>query len=447
MSTVIYLILGFLATCTIVLLGFLIYILITKRSKSVPYPNQVLNPDSNPLKDEMNLLKEQYKNQYEAMSDLIKNNATLEAHITTLLNNDKNVSKTLTELSTKTEQSFQQINTDKLKPILENFQSVSKKFIEEDEKTKTLVQKYQEISNSLINVKDSLQQFEKNSLSDTKKLVTIFLDKKARGTYGEISLNLILTNIFGENEYIWEKQKQLSDKSRPDVIFKLKNNENDKQFVAIDSKFPCENFQKLQTAETELEKKRFSKELKEDIKAHIKNVKKYINKDHISHVLIFIPSELIFAELCNNPEINPVFQKSFKENIWILSPTTLALTLFWLSKLANEQRLSQILTKNFDFIKNKIQEGIKLAEAFEKDFDKVIDNADKLGNDLRKIKKTEGKFAEVLVKIQNKSLIIDDEKLKLSKTLEKKNILDSKDNPVPENDSEEIDNNLPGLNN
>ncbi|MFA7064851.1 MAG: DNA recombination protein RmuC, partial [Bacilli bacterium] len=80
-----------------------------------------------------------------------------------------------------------------------------------------------------------------DSLSgDIIALQSVLTDKKTRGIFGETNLNYILDSIFGKNDKIYQTQYLLSNKTVVDAILFAPQPLGT---IAIDSKFPLENYQ------------------------------------------------------------------------------------------------------------------------------------------------------------------------------------------------------------
>src|SRR3989344_5133847 len=92
--------------------------------------------------------------------------------------------------------------------------------------------------------------------------------------------------------------------------------------IPIDSKFPMENFRKMNSNIEEKEKKIFEKEFISDVKKHIDDISsKYIltNEGTIDFALMYIPSENVYYEIANNVSL---YEYSSKKRVLPVSPMT-----------------------------------------------------------------------------------------------------------------------------
>ena len=166
-----------------------------------------------------------------------------------------------------------------------------------------------------------------DSLStDIVSLQSILTDKKSRGIYGEINLKHILVNVFGENnDRIYKLQHTLSTGVIADSVLFAPEPLGT---IAIDSKFPLENYRIMIDREASKEDRIIAeKQFKLDVKKHIDAISsKYIIKGETSdQAIMFLPAEAIFAEL--NAYHQDIIEYAYKKRIWLASPTTLMSTL------------------------------------------------------------------------------------------------------------------------
>lgn len=162
-----------------------------------------------------------------------------------------------------------------------------------------------------------------SSLSEqVVSLQEVLSNKQARGAFGEIQLNDLVTTILPPNAY--EFQVVLSNTKRADCVLKLPNPPGT---IVIDSKFPLESYQALRSAQSEREKIEAERFFRASVLKHIKDIsEKYIILGETAEsALMFLPSEAIYAELHAN--FTDVVEVSYRAKVWIVSPTTLMATL------------------------------------------------------------------------------------------------------------------------
>lgn len=153
-------------------------------------------------------------------------------------------------------------------------------------------------------------------------LQEVLSNKQARGAFGEIQLNDLVTSALPPSAY--EFQVVLTNQKRADCVLKLPNPPG---LIVIDSKFPLESYHALRVASNDREKLEAERFFKASVLKHIKDIsEKYIVAGETAEsALMFLPSEAIYAELhANFPD---VVEASYRSKVWIVSPTTLMATL------------------------------------------------------------------------------------------------------------------------
>ncbi len=174
--------------------------------------------------------------------------------------------------------------------------------------------------------------------SEIVSLQSVLTDKKTRGTFGEVNLEYILNNAFGSADNgIYKTQVKFSTGSICDALLYAPSPLGT---IAIDSKFPLENYQKMtDKSKTKEERLAFEKLFVNDLKKHINDIStKYIIPGETSdEAIMFLPAEAIFAEInAYHPEILNYAQS---RKVWITGPTTLISMLSIISMvLKNMQR-------------------------------------------------------------------------------------------------------------
>ena len=143
-------------------------------------------------------------------------------------------------------------------------------------------------------------------------------DKRSRGAFGEVQLEGLVRNILSPQAY--EMQYTLPNGSRADCVLKLPEPTG---MVAVDSKFPLENYHRMLDAASPAEKLVAERQFKADVKKHVEDIaSKYIIPDVTSDgAVMFIPAEAVFAEI--HAHHSDVVDYAMQRRVWIVSPTTL----------------------------------------------------------------------------------------------------------------------------
>ncbi len=153
--------------------------------------------------------------------------------------------------------------------------------------------------------------------SNVVSLQSLLGDKRSRGAFGEVQLEGLVRNILPPDAYAF--QVTLSNNNRVDCLLTLPEPTGN---IAIDAKFPLENYHKMLAA-GDAERAAATRAFKADIRKHIDDIAgKYIIENETSDgAVMFVPAEAVFAEIHgNHAELNEYAQQ---HRVWIVSPTTL----------------------------------------------------------------------------------------------------------------------------
>lgn len=144
-------------------------------------------------------------------------------------------------------------------------------------------------------------------------------DKRARGAFGEVQLEALVQNMLPPGAFAF--QHVLSNGTRVDCLLTLPAPTG---LVAVDAKFPLENYHRMfDAASGELERRAAQQAFRADVKRHVDAIAgKYILPGTTSDgAVMFLPAEAVFAEVhAYHPEIVAYAQQ---KRVWIVSPTTL----------------------------------------------------------------------------------------------------------------------------
>ena len=214
-------------------------------------------------------------------------------------------------------------------------------------------------------MKDALTQVHE-SVNDVKSFEELLKSPKLRGNWGEASLEHLLSEYYPKELY--EIQYTFLNGERADAVFKLPNS----KLIAIDSKFPLENFSKMTEVSSLEEKQTFAKIFVSDVKKRIDEIaSKYVlpQEGTLDFAIMYVPAEAVYYEM-----INPASQLikenlsdyAWKRKIIITSPNLLYLTLVtiehWFKDIQVSKQTQEIL-KRFEQIK---KDSEKLEESFRK---------------------------------------------------------------------------------
>jgi DNA recombination protein RmuC len=159
-----------------------------------------------------------------------------------------------------------------------------------------------------------------SALSDNVvSLQEILSDKRSRGTFGEVQLSALIRNVIPEQHYSF--QSTLSNGKRPDCLLVLPEPTGN---IAIDAKFPLENFRILiDSTTTETEKKHAEQQFKIVMRKHIQDIadKYIIPGETADGAVMFIPAEAVFAEI--HARYQDLVDIAYRAKVWLVSPTTM----------------------------------------------------------------------------------------------------------------------------
>ena len=150
-------------------------------------------------------------------------------------------------------------------------------------------------------------------------LQEVLADRTSRGTFGEVQLQALVANVLPESSY--SMQYTLTNGRCVDCMMFLPEPTGS---VAIDSKFPLENFRrKVDPALSRSDREAAGKEFARNVLTHIHDVaKKYIiDGETADFAVLFIPAEAVFAEI--HGQYPDLVEKAHRLGVLPASPTTL----------------------------------------------------------------------------------------------------------------------------
>lgn len=217
----------------------------------------------------------------------------------------------ISDLTTQLNQKFDDSSRHSSKMLQDQFMETSRLSKEVTEK----LLKLEETNKQVVGFTDQLQNLEK-----------VLSNSKNRGSLGEASLEMILSNILPPQSY--EMQYHFKNGEAVDAAVKIKD-----KILPVDAKFSLENYRRIISETDEEKKKVLEKEFKNDLKKRIDETAKYIRpaENTLDFAFMFIPAEGIYYDLLIN-EVGAVkvntrslIDYAFNERkVIIVSPTTFA---------------------------------------------------------------------------------------------------------------------------
>ncbi len=252
-------------------------------------------------------------------------------------NNAENIEKINLTLESKMK-SLQESNEKRL----EQMQGVVDEKLQKTLETR-LAQSFELVSRQLESVGQGLGEM-KALAADAKSLKNALTNVKERGTYGEVRLEKLLSDILAPSQY--ETNAEISGGKRVEFVIKLPGNGDAPLLLPIDSKFPIEDYNRLLDAEDKTAIDEARKSLAAKIRSFAKDISdKYILPPKTTDfALMFLPTEGLYAEVVQNVPLFEELRNKYK--VTAVGATTLSAFLSSLQigfkTLAIEQRSQEV---------------------------------------------------------------------------------------------------------
>lgn len=248
---------------------------------------------------------------------------------------------------------------------------------------------------------DEAQKKIESLSNEVVSLNDLLKGQKTRGIFGEVQLYQLLSAVLGDNTELYEKQKTLSNKSIADAVIYAPDPIG---MVAIDSKFPLENYKRMTNRELgEADRLQAAKDFKKDVRKHIDDIKnKYIIFNETGdQAFMFVPAEAIFAEISAYHE--DLIEYAAKNKVWLVSPTTLISTLSMIQMVVRNlerDKQAKVIVEELKKLGEEFKRYIERWDKLKKSIESVSKNADSVHTTSTKISKkfqhiSEAKFIDI----------------------------------------------------
>jgi len=294
----------------------------------------------------------------------------------------ESVNKTLQESRIETNLQLEKINTtleNKIKALqdsnekrLEQMQGVVDEKLQKTLETR-LAQSFELVGKQLDSVQQGLGEM-KNLAADAKSLKNALTNVKERGTYGEVRLEKLLSDILAPSQY--EMNVEIGYNRRVEFAVKLPGSGDAPLLLPIDSKFPIEDYNRLLDAEDKQAIDEARKALAQKFRSSAKDIyDKYILPPKTTDfALMFLPTEGLYAEVVQNAALFEELRDKYR--VTAIGAATLSAFLASLQMgfktLAIEQRSQEV----WDTLRAVKSEFVKFGDMLDKAH-KQIQTADK----------------------------------------------------------------------
>ena len=211
------------------------------------------------------------------------------------------------------------------------------------------------------------------NVTDIKKL---FSNVKLRGTWGEVQLGSLLSQMLAPNQYASSVKVDARSDGMVDFAVRLPSRDERTVWLPIDSKFPIEEYTRLVDATDKAEANAALKKLAQAVKLQADSIaSKYIFPPSTTDfAVMYLPLEGLYAEITKLPELDGYLRK---RRVLACGPTNLSALLSTLQTgfktVAIEKRSGELW---------------QLLSAFKVQFDKFTLILEKTGKKLQEAQNT-----------------------------------------------------------
>lgn len=317
--------------------ALLVYLL-SKIAKLTDDLSQKMDDNADNLSDQVSYqLDLAQKDQVLALNNQLNR---LQNDLYTQLNDIRDVlHKSLSENRDRSDQRLEIINRNLTNSVKE-MQASNEKRLEEmrqtvEEKLEQTLQNrlkasFETVSKQLESVNQGLGEM-KTVAQDVGTLNKVLSNTKTRGILGELQLGQIIEDIMTPSQYEREVPTVSGSSERVEYAIKLPGVEDDGYvYLPIDSKFPLEDYYRLEDAYESGDKEQvelYRKSLLNSIKRFAKDInKKYLNPPETTNFgIMFLPTEGLYSEVVRNASFFDSLRRD--ENIVVAGPSTLSVLL------------------------------------------------------------------------------------------------------------------------
>jgi DNA recombination protein RmuC len=217
----------------------------------------------------------------------------------------------------------------------------------------------------------------------------ILSNVKVRGIWGELQLSNLLEQVLTPDQYYRDKQIKADSRERVEFAIRLPGRDGNEVLLAIDAKFPREDFERLVQASDRGDKEgadSASAALEARVRGCAKTIsEKYIDPPRTTDMaILFLPIESLYAEVLRRPGLFQELQSDY--HVTLAGPTTLSAILNALhmgfQSLAIEKRSSEVW-QILGAIRSEFNKYGEIVERLRRQLNSAVGTIDTLGTRAR----------------------------------------------------------------
>ena len=235
---------------------------------------------------------------------------------------------------------------------------------------------------------------------DVNDLNKIFKNVKTRGTWGEVSLDNLLSQILTDDQYAKQCKIRRGEDTRVDFAIKLPGKGDGTVLLPIDAKFPSEDYERLVLASESGDATAVEASSKALVDAVVKQARtirdKYLDPPKTTDfAVMYLPIEGLYAEIVRKSETISKLQNECR--VVVAGPTTLSALLNSLSmgfrSVAIEKKSKEVskllvqFQKEFGIFSNYLTKLKTNMDTIQKSIDNAQNKSNKIGEQLKKVTK------------------------------------------------------------
>jgi DNA recombination protein RmuC len=239
---------------------------------------------------------------------------------------------------------------------------------------------------------DAAQKNIETLSSEVSGLQALLSNKQRRGAFGEIQMADIVKNYMPARSY--EFQATLSRGVRVDCLIRLPNPPGP---VAVDAKFPLEDWRAYSEAEDPSSKETAARAFKASVLKHVKDIaaKYLIPGETADTALMFLPSEAVYATL--HAEFPDVVEQGFRVHVMIVSPTTFMATLHTMRAVMRDAQMREqahVIQKEVAYLAKDVERLDERVGKLQKHFDNASEDVRQIRISTEKVKARSDRIVE-----------------------------------------------------